>query len=73
MAYTFGGWDHPNDVGVVRVGSQPRRLTELNHDLLTGKTLGRVEAIPVVSSLDKRLIDAWIMTPPGFDPARKYP
>ena len=29
--------------------------------------------MPVVSSFDKRPIDAWIMSPPGFDPARKYP
>jgi dipeptidyl aminopeptidase/acylaminoacyl peptidase len=73
VAYTLGGPDHPNDLGVVRPGSAPKRLTELNADLFAGKTLAKVEPLPVVSSYDKRPIDAWLMTPPGFDPARKYP
>ena len=32
-----------------------------------------VQPLAVTSSADQRPIDAWIMTPPGFDASRKYP
>jgi len=71
-AFTLGAADHPADVGLAR-GGAVRRLTDLNAGLFAGKTLARVEPMAVTSSADKRAIDAWIMTPPGFDPSRKYP
>ncbi|HWD67621.1 MAG TPA: prolyl oligopeptidase family serine peptidase, partial [Caulobacteraceae bacterium] len=71
-AFTLGAVDHPSDVGLAR-GGQVRRLTNLNAGLFEGKTLARVEPLAVASSVDKRPIDAWIITPPDFDPARKYP
>lgn len=72
LAFTQGAPDEPGDLAVVR-GGRTERLTHLNADLFTGKTLARVEAMPVVSSYDKKPIDAWIVTPPNFDPSRKYP
>jgi dipeptidyl aminopeptidase/acylaminoacyl peptidase len=60
-------------VGVVKAGGTAKRLTALNADLFAGKTLANVEHMSVASSYDKRPIDAWVMTPPGFDPSRKYP
>jgi dipeptidyl aminopeptidase/acylaminoacyl peptidase len=71
-AFTLGAVDHPSDVGISR-GGQVRRLTDLNAGLFAGKALARVEPLAVASSADKRPIDAWIVTPPDFDPARKYP
>ncbi|HEX8233941.1 MAG TPA: S9 family peptidase [Caulobacteraceae bacterium] len=72
VALTVGAPDHPSDIGVAgRDGA--RRLTRLNEDLFAGKTLGRVERLAVMSTYDKRPIDAWVVTPPGFDPSRKYP
>jgi dipeptidyl aminopeptidase/acylaminoacyl peptidase len=32
-----------------------------------------VQKLPVGSSYDKRPIDAWMVTPPDFDPAKRYP
>jgi dipeptidyl aminopeptidase/acylaminoacyl peptidase len=72
VAFTQGAPDEPGDLAVAR-GAKVERLTRLNEDLFAGKTLGRVEAMPVVSSYDKKPIDAWIVTPPGFDPSKKYP
>jgi len=72
IAFTLGGAEHPSDVGLVRAGAI-RRLTNLNAGLFADKTLAKVESLAVVSSFDKRTIDAWIMTPPAFDPAKKYP
>jgi dipeptidyl aminopeptidase/acylaminoacyl peptidase len=73
VAFTMGDGLHPPNVGVVRPGAEPRRLTALNADLFSGMTLATVEPFPVVSSVDQRPIDAWIMRPPGYDPSRKYP
>ena len=72
VAFTQGGPDEPGDLAVVR-GGKTERLTWLNRDLFTGKTLGKVEHMAVVSSYDRKPIDAWMVTPPDFDPAKKYP
>ncbi|MBI1686043.1 alpha/beta hydrolase family protein [Caulobacter hibisci] len=73
VAFTQGATSRPSDIAVVKKGGEARRLTALNADLLGTKTLGKVEALPVKSSYDGKAIDAWIVTPPNFDPAKKYP
>ncbi|PXA86794.1 peptidase S9 family protein, partial [Caulobacter sp. D4A] len=73
VAFTQGSTSRPSDIAVAKKGAEARRLTALNADLLGAKTLGKVEALPVKSSYDGKPIDAWIVTPPNFDPAKKYP
>jgi dipeptidyl aminopeptidase/acylaminoacyl peptidase len=73
VAFTMGDSTHPADVGVVRPGVAPRRLTALNAELLGDRAMAEAQPITVASSYDKRPIDAWIIYPPGFDPTRKYP
>ncbi len=62
---------------VARVGLDGRMETLASglvpSDLFTGKDLAKVEHMPVVSSFDKKPIDAWIAPPPNFDPSKKYP
>ena len=72
LAYPQGAPDHPADLAVTR-GGRVTRLTHLNDDLLSHKTLGRVEALAVTSSVDKAPVDAWLVLPPGYDPAVKRP
>ena len=72
MAFTQGAPDQPAEIAVVQ-GDKAQRLTRLNDDLFAGKTLARVEAMPVVSAYDKLPIDAWIVRPPDFDRSKKYP
>ncbi len=48
-------------------------LTALSDPMLQERTLGAVEAITFDSSVDHRRIQGWIVKPPGFDPAKKYP
>ncbi|MDP3853026.1 S9 family peptidase [Phenylobacterium sp.] len=72
VAFTQGAVDRPSDLAVANGGSV-RRLTALNTDLFTGKTLGKVEKLAVTSAHDGKAIDAWIVTPPNFDPTKKYP
>jgi dipeptidyl aminopeptidase/acylaminoacyl peptidase len=45
-------------------------LTRLNEELFADKTLGKVEPLAVQSSFDHRPIDAWLVLPPKFDPAK---
>jgi dipeptidyl aminopeptidase/acylaminoacyl peptidase len=72
VAFTSGAPDHPPDLSIAR-GSRVTRLTRLNDDLFTVKQLGKVEPLEVSSSVDKLPIGAWLVTPPHFDPAKKYP
>ncbi|WP_412060892.1 prolyl oligopeptidase family serine peptidase [Rubrivirga sp. IMCC45206] len=73
-AFTLTSGAHPADVAVVSLdGGTVRRLTNLNEDLFSQRTLGAVEEITYTSSADGREIEGWIVTPPGFDPSRQYP
>jgi dipeptidyl aminopeptidase/acylaminoacyl peptidase len=72
IAFTQGGPDRPAEIAIARQGAV-RRLTDLNGGLLGARALARVEPLPAVSPFDHQPVDAWIATPPAFDPARKYP
>ncbi len=49
-----------------------KRLTAVNDDVLAGITLGDVEEI-WYRSVDDYRIQGWIVKPPDFDAAKKYP
>ncbi len=72
FAYTLGGTEHPADLGVWIEGKIVR-LTRLNDDLFSFRKLGKVEEIWWKSSFDGKDIQGWIVTPPDFDPNKKYP
>jgi dipeptidyl aminopeptidase/acylaminoacyl peptidase len=72
VAFTAGAADHPPDLAIAR-GKRVDRLTRLNDDLFAVKKLGRVASLEVSSSVDKRPVGAWLVTPANFDPSRKYP
>ena len=72
IAFTQGDGQRPADLAVAK-GGKTRRLTDLNADLLSGKSLGKVEPLAVTSSFDGKPIGAWMVTPPNFDPKKKYP
>jgi acylaminoacyl-peptidase len=50
-----------------------QRLTQVNEDLFSYKNLGKVEELWWQSSFDNQKIQGWIVTPPDFDPRKKYP
>ena len=72
FAFTIGGTQSPSDLGVSDQKNQ-NRLTNLNEDLFSFKKRGKVEEIWWESSFDQRRIQGWIVTPPDFDPSKKYP
>ncbi|PEN13651.1 peptidase S9 family protein [Longibacter salinarum] len=71
IAFTQTGPHHPADVAVTR-GQGVRRLTQLNQDLSSRVRWGAVEDITYTST-DGAEIEGWIVTPPDFDPSKKYP
>ncbi len=71
-AYTWGENYEPADVGAGNDGKN-QRITKVNEDLFDYKKLGNVEEIWYKSSADGRDIQGWIVTPPDFDPSKKYP
>jgi acylaminoacyl-peptidase len=69
-------YDTPSDPGDIAVGGpapNTRVITALNQQLFTQKKPGPVEEIWFTSSEDHRRIQGWIVKPPDFDPAKKYP
>lgn len=72
FAYTLGTTAHPADLAVA-TSKSTKRLTHLNDDLFAFRNVGNVEEIWWESSFDQQKIQGWIVTPPNFDPSRKYP
>jgi dipeptidyl aminopeptidase/acylaminoacyl peptidase len=72
IAYTGGGAEELPEV-YLWIGGKPRRLTNLNTELFSGVTIGKLSPLPVKSSFDGRDVDAWEVLPPKFDPAKTYP
>ncbi len=65
---------HPYDVVRydLRHPGKPTRLTAVNDDVLQGIHLGQVERVWYTSTGGTR-VEGWLVKPPSFDPARKYP
>lgn len=72
FAFTQGGPEHPADLAIWN-GGEIKRLTTVNDDLFSFRKIGKTEEIWWESSFDKKRVQGWIVTPPDFDPAKKYP
>ncbi|HMI75682.1 MAG TPA: S9 family peptidase [Steroidobacteraceae bacterium] len=61
---------------VLATGTSMRDITtlaSLSDNLLGQRAIGALEEITFDSSADRRRMQGWIVKPPGFDPAKKYP
>ena len=72
IAYTLGTTQHPADLGYFNK-KESKRLTYVNNDLFSFKGVGEVEELWWKSSHDQRDIQGWVVTPPDFNPNKKYP
>ena len=72
FAFTYGTPENPADL-VAGDKKEQKRLTHVNDDLFSFKKRGNVEEIWWKSGHDQRDIQGWVVTPPDFDPDRKYP
>ena len=75
LAYTFTNPAVPGDIASVTASANPtpKIITAVNDDLLLARKIGAVEEFWYSSSLDQRKIQGWIIKPPGYDAAKKYP
>lgn len=71
---TLTSFQKPGDVVAfdLKAPADIKQLTFVNDDILMGKKLGKVEEI-WYTSVDGMKIQGWYITPPDFDPAKKYP
>ncbi|HYP29913.1 MAG TPA: S9 family peptidase [Blastocatellia bacterium] len=73
MAGVLTSPSEPGDVVVLTAAqATPKKLTDVNGDLLEGRRLGDVEEI-WYDSVGGKKIQGWVVKPPDFDPSRKYP
>ncbi len=73
MVYQYGTMTDPVQVRVREMATgETRELTEVNHDLLAEIDIAEVEEV-WFKGPDGNDLQGWIMKPPGFDPAKKYP
>ncbi len=74
LAYTHSRPEYPAELAVLRPKAKRAiKITGLNKNLLDYRTLGKVEEIWYKSSFDQRDIQGWVVYPPNYDPAKKYP
>jgi len=73
MAGVLTSPSEPGDVVVLSANqATPRKLTDVNQDLLEGRKLGDVEEI-WYDSVGGKKIQGWVVKPPDFNPSKKYP
>jgi dipeptidyl aminopeptidase/acylaminoacyl peptidase len=70
---TLSSFHQPGDVVSLdlKTPAAIKTLTAVNEDILAGKKLGEVNELRY-TSVDGMKIQGWYITPPDFDPARKY-
>ena len=74
FVYTVSTPQHPAELAFFnKKQKQPRKITNLNGDLLPFRELGEVEEVWYKSSVDGRDIQGWIVKPPNYSPGQKYP
>jgi len=73
MAYFYGRMDDPGQAALLDLTTQkPTILTQTNRGWLGRTDLGKSKTI-WIKGPDGDDLQGWILTPPGFNPRKKYP
>lgn len=73
IAYTFGTFADPAQICSYESDAQKNKiLGSPNQELLKNRVLGDIEET-WIKGPDGNDLQGWILTPPNFDPAQKYP
>lgn len=73
MAYFMGKIDDPGQIFLQDLNSgNSHQVSSLNDNLFSDIDLGSIEEV-WIKGPDENDIQGWILTPPDFDPAKKYP
>jgi dipeptidyl aminopeptidase/acylaminoacyl peptidase len=73
IAFTRTSTDRLADVATLSPGGATHVLTALNQDVADQRSFGAVQELVTKSSHDQRELQAWVVTPPGFDAAKQHP
>ncbi|MDO6578274.1 S9 family peptidase [Alteromonas stellipolaris] len=73
VVYTASMGDRPADLAIVTSKGKVKQLTDLNGDVFDHITVNKPELLELKSSVGNRDLQAWLVTPPNFDPKKKYP
>lgn len=73
VAFVGSDGTAPADLFVLDSRGKIKKATHLNDDVLGHLTMPAIQSLSVKSTVDEREIQAWMITPPDFDPAKKYP
>lgn len=72
LVYTKSTPQSPAELAAI-VDKKEKQLTHFNDDILEYKTLGSTKEVWATSSHDSTKIQGWLVTPPNYDPDKKYP
>jgi dipeptidyl aminopeptidase/acylaminoacyl peptidase len=73
LVYSHAQFDQPPEVMLWRPGTgEPKRLTHVNDALLRDVELAAPESVTVAGA-GGTPVQMWLIKPPGFDAAKKYP
>ena len=73
LAYAFATPGDQPELYLKTGSTAPKKLTDINHDLLTGKTVEPVESFTFISNDNKWTVEAFLTFPADFHADRKYP
>ena len=73
LAYAFATPGDQPELYLKTGDGPPKKLTDLNHDLLAGKTIEPVESFTFISNDNKWTVEAFLTFPADFHADRKYP
>lgn len=73
IAFNQASSNRPAELAMMDKRGQSRQLTQLNEDLLSHKTLGKMEELHVASSFDGRDVEGWVVYPPNYEADKKWP
>jgi len=73
LAYALATSTDQSELYLKTGDSQPRKLTDLNRELMQGKTVEPVESFTFISNDNKLTVEAFLTYPADFHADRKYP
>jgi dipeptidyl aminopeptidase/acylaminoacyl peptidase len=73
IAYAFTTPEDEAELYLKTGDGPPKKLTDLNHDLMNGRTVEPVESITFISNDNKWTVEAFLTFPADFHADRKYP
>ena len=73
LVYSFATLTDASELYYKSGSAAPRKLTDLNHDLLANKTIANVESFTFISNDNKFEVEAFLTKPIGMTATSKHP